>query len=562
MTTQAVSVSDDVEYHTKMLTSIKGSSIPRCKPILPFPREMTVTPFHEPVKEQKTYRFKTNYNEKLKEARCSSVYGRLNMMAMKESVTSGREILPRRLIAPMKTPITMFTKTNGFTMSQTEFDSIQTLTVHLPMYFNWMDNIQITRPYNQGLCGSCWAIAAATCLSDVFVVSKKSPVNPQLSPTYLLSCLPQLQCDGGDPSLAVSDMTTKGIGASSCLDYNWCSSTGCGGDPLKHFDSGNVNQYVPSCSCSVAPKDTTTKYFATDSMAICIPPDLSTFTEKEQSQINEYLGSLYGNVSPTNVDLRKYSVETIQSLIKYYLYTYGPLLAGFHIFSNFMKGDFNETNGIYIENYTYDGVPGIDYNDVEGSWVGSHAVVIVGWGQDTIQGETVPYWVVRNSWGTSWGKEGLWRMAMYGNDPTKKYQNRISQFEYPSIVTVSNGIALTGGIIIMRAGNIEQYGTVGGQVTLGKNNIVPDSSTKSTDGSGNPLIPVIIPLSDPSIESDNPLIPLSNTHHQHMDHNPYLNESPNYYYQHSPECVNNNSMLWVYVLLIITLVLLLYFICK
>ena len=46
-------------------------------------------------------------------------------------------------------------------------------------------------------------------------------------------------------------------------------------------------------------------------------------------------------------------------------------------------------------------------------------------------------------------------MAMYGDDPNKKYQNRISQFEYPSIVNLDQGIGITGGIILMKAGNIQ-----------------------------------------------------------------------------------------------------------
>ena len=48
-------------------------------------------------------------------------------------------------------------------------------------------------------------------------------------------------------------------------------------------------------------------------------------------------------------------------------------------------------------------------------------------------------------------------MAMYGDDPSKKYQNRVSQFEYPSIVSLDTGIGITGGIILMKAGHIETY---------------------------------------------------------------------------------------------------------
>jgi len=46
---------------------------------------------------------------------------------------------------------------------------------------------------------------------------------------------------------------------------------------------------------------------------------------------------------------------------------------------------------------------------------------------------------------------------MYGDDPVKKYENRFSQFEYPSIVNTDEGIALTGGVILVKAGRIEAF---------------------------------------------------------------------------------------------------------
>jgi C1A family cysteine protease len=451
-------------YHAKMLTTLKQSSPFPCKTILPFPKEVKLPTASLPVNVPKTFRFKMNYKDQLKSAACTSVYRYMNATALKESLDSGRQIKPKYTIAPLKTTITMFSNTSAFTLTQSEYMSIIKQAASLPVYFNWMDNPAITRPFNQGMCGSCWAVAAATCLSDVFLVSKKTDANPNLSPTYLLSCAPQSQCDGGDPSLAVHDMTKDGICSSDCLDYSWCWSTGCSGDPLKHFEGKNVNRYIPPCSCSSTIKSHISeapKYHASESMAICVPPDLSEFTTTERQYIRSYLGGLYGNTvaDEGKLDLSKEPLRNIQALIKYHIFTYGPVIGGFHVLSNFMRGDFRETNDIYIENYSYGGVPGVRYDDVEASWVGSHAVVIVGWGEDDIHGETVPYWLVRNSWGTDWGNQGTFKMAMYGDDPSKKYQNRVSQFEYPSIVSLDTGIGITGGIILMKAGHIETYTT-------------------------------------------------------------------------------------------------------
>jgi hypothetical protein len=430
----------------------------KCQPIVPIPRDIKLKTIQEaPKAVPATFMVKANYDEKLKEAKCLAIYPRVNTKMMSTSIEQGKSFPPLFRVGAPNAKITFFNNVKSFQIQQTDLDNVLEHAKKLPKYYNWVEqSAEICRPFDQGLCGSCWAVAAATAMSDVFVISKKVKANPKISPTYFLSCLPQAQCNGGDPSQALNDMVNQGVATDDCLDYSWCSKTACGGDPTKHFEQRSANTYVPRCSCT-KPAPEYNRYFAEEPQAICVPPVMSDFNSMERANIGYYLQGMYGLTGSGYANLAKYNYKDIQALIKNHIYNHGPVIGGFHVFKNFFKGRYNSTNGIYIETATYGGITGVNYDDVEADWAGSHAVVIVGWGSDQIENETVDYWIVRNSWGESWGNNGYFKMGMYGNEKGKKYQNRFSQFEYPSIVMTNEGIALTGGVLLFKAGRIEPF---------------------------------------------------------------------------------------------------------
>jgi C1A family cysteine protease len=67
----------------------------------------------------------------------------------------------------------------------------------------------------------------------------------------------------------------------------------------------------------------------------------------------------------------------------------GPVVAGMKVYSDF----FAYTGGVY--------------RHISGSWVGNHAVCVIGYNDQS------QYWICKNSWGTGWGESGFFRIA-YG----------------------------------------------------------------------------------------------------------------------------------------------------
>jgi C1A family cysteine protease len=438
----------DIDCHYNELRHILSTrKTDTCRIEVPFPNGKTF------VSEQPMGPFRMYaYSERLMNSQCINVYNQYSVQAIHDAIAFNQIMKPAFTLPALQTSILFFTRASPNPLSTmpngsptpsptpsptdlntpdlpappkldyiepyaiTNIECQRLLQLQIPEYWNWMNRDHITPPLNQGNCGNCWAIAAATCMNDVFVASNRTLVNPGLHHDYIMKCYPQSQCSGGNPILAMNHIAEKGIAKCETCD---CQS------PM---------------------------YFPSELSLICIPPKLNEYTPEEADVFSEFLTSLYG--TETHMNMSTLPPSSIQRLIKHHIYSHGPVLGGFHVFKNFLKGDFRETNDIYIETESYQGVSGIQYNDLDRDWVGSHAVVIVGWGYSMVRDQRVDYWIVRNSWGDSWGEKGLFKIAMYG---TKPLLNRYSQFEYPSLVTLSSSnssYAVTGGVLLFKAGAI------------------------------------------------------------------------------------------------------------
>lgn len=298
----------------------------------------------------------------------------------------------------------------------------------IPVEFNWAKLVQsdtyeitfkkslISDVKNQYLCGCCWAVAVVTAISDAFVISDLVSWRPEISYTYALSKYPQSQCKGGSSRILLEEIAQgEGIASDYCVDHSWCTNDSkcVTRDSSLHFkaDAEYLNKLIPSEGCYDGDKRHYI-YYIDDVYSMTVSEDMKVFEA--------------------------------QSKMKQHIMVRGPLVTGFLILENFPKGDFVYTNnGIYFEKCDYSKSElKFDY-DVQNNILGSHSVVIVGWGiaknvnyKNTIT--NIPYWYCRNSWGENWGENGYFKIAMYP-------YNKVCQFSKQVRVLKDGEIKHVGG---------------------------------------------------------------------------------------------------------------------
>jgi len=89
------------------------------------------------------------------------------------------------------------------------------------------------------------------------------------------------------------------------------------------------------------------------------------------------------------IDIESAKISSSQDSIKNALNQYGPVSASFEVYQDFM----DYTSGVYVHQ--------------SGGSLGWHRICIAGYNDNT------GYWICKNSWGTSWGENGWFRIA-YG----------------------------------------------------------------------------------------------------------------------------------------------------
>jgi len=229
-------------------------------------------------------------------------------------------------------------------------------TTNLASEFNWM-NVNgedwTTPAKNQGPCGSCWAFGAVSCLEASINIAWNDPnLDIDLSEQYILSCLSRAGgCNGGNS-----------YSAFKYIQSNDSSGNYCNGIITEDCLSYEADDSVPCSSKS------------------------SNWKQQLVPIAN------YGYWRP-------HYPEDVNA-IKTELMTRGPLVTYFEA-----TGSFSQWGGTHHSS--------TDYYPYEQATGANHAVIIVGY-KDDPSIDNGGYWIVKNSWGTSWGYNGFFNIE-YGS---------------------------------------------------------------------------------------------------------------------------------------------------
>jgi len=261
--------------------------------------------------------------------------------------------------------------------------------VALPDEFDCRDKWPnlITIPMDQGNCGSCWAFASATAVSDRFRISDPEgskelttlidykPFGDEAVTYRILNNLSPYElvyCDICSLSEKEFPDTTEFLaGPDGECDH------GCEGGFIQH-----VYRYIKEVGIS---------------SMLCNPPDpncdpsLTDCPCVRPTNCKVYKPmDVYAVVSPTdppNLKRRK---------IQENVFLYGPVTAGFKVYKSFFDFFDQNPDGVYTRQ-----IGGLANDPV----LGGHAVDIIGWGT-----QPVFHWLVRNSWSPVWSEEGNFRI--------------------------------------------------------------------------------------------------------------------------------------------------------
>ncbi|KAJ8598109.1 hypothetical protein CTAYLR_009498 [Chrysophaeum taylorii] len=241
---------------------------------------------------------------------------------------------------------------------------------NVPENFDWRELGAVTSVKNQVYCGSCWAFATAADVEGTHFLATGELAD--LSPQQLVDCnTMNMGCDGGYPSAAMQYLSHFG-GLLTWDDY-----------PYKRIVEGDAS-YNP----------------------IGTP-------ECDSSLLNDKLKA--GEVAHVSGYQMVAMGAEDEPLMRLFLVKNGPLAISIN--ANGMDFYVHGVVGCASEDAC--GAGSVSHPDVDGEGdmftcdptALDHAVLMVGYGTQSTDHDDIPYWLIKNSWDTTWGEDGYYRIV-------------------------------------------------------------------------------------------------------------------------------------------------------
>nr|AFM37365.1 cathepsin B2 [Dictyocaulus viviparus] len=224
----------------------------------------------------------------------------------------------------------------------------------------WPNCPSIKSIRDQSSCGSCWAFGAAEAMTDRICIASKGAIQFTVSADDLLSCCDEcgFGCDGGFPYAAWNYWVEKGIVSGG----SYTSKSGCKPYPFPPCEHHTNGTHYHPCPKDLYPTNTCEHK--------CQSGYATAYTNDKR----------YG--------AKAYTVAARVKAIQKEIMLHGPVEVAYDVYEDF-------------EHY----LKGI-YKHTAGSYLGGHAVKMIGWGTEN----GIPYWICSNSWNSDWGENGFFRI--------------------------------------------------------------------------------------------------------------------------------------------------------
>jgi cathepsin B len=239
---------------------------------------------------------------------------------------------------------------------------LQTLPTNFDLRQAYPNCWSIKYVRNQANCGSCWAVASITSISDRFCIANTKrgvPTTRTFSYQDALECgvASNSGCNGSYMHAGFAFAQSQGVVSGE----NYQNFTTCKPYSFSPLAYG-ANALAPSCRRSCTHTAVYPTPFAAD----------------------KYKISSYKYITGPNT-------QAIVAAAMSDIFTFGSITSGYDVYNDF----FYYRSGVYQRS---------GFNSY---YVGGHAVRIVGWG---VEGG-IAYWLAANSWGAHWGIGGFFKIA-------------------------------------------------------------------------------------------------------------------------------------------------------